>query len=492
MKRPVLIFCFVLLSCVAVPPIVFAADNMGNMPMPAATAAAAPQPAAAPANMSSPSGDSAAPWRMATFALAVLAVIALAVIVRDKRPATVAVFAAAAVVIAALAFFQARTSSQTAGMVDMGRVRGVAPVPVTAVQLGMDSPVSEISAPAQVAPYLVQTIAARVPGVLTDLSAYAGDRVSAGETLAHLDEPELQINAQAAEAGAQAAQSSIQSAKNGAAAASADIASTHERVRYWDEEIARERKLLAAGAVSPQEYQDEKAQAASAESAYDAARAKAQASTDDVRSAQALAAQASANAQSQRVSAGYTSVIAPDDAVVMKRLVDPGTYVTAGTPILQLAVLGRLRVQAQISQEDMAAVQIGTPIDIVIDAGKTLHGRVTSVSPVADPATHTAIAEAIVENAGEAYQPGAYVRALLHTKAAEGGSFSVPSAAIVGGEHPGIWINAGGTAHRVSVTVVSDDGTAAQVRGELRPSDRVIVSGAADLEEGQRVTETAQ
>lgn len=492
MKRPVLLFCFVLLSCVAVPSIVFAGDNMGNMPMPAATAAAAPQPAAAPANTSSPSGDSAAPWRIATFALAVLAVIALAVSIRDKRPVTVAVFAAAAVVIVALAFFQARTSSQTAGMVDMGRVRGVAAVPVTAVQLGMDSSGSEISAPAQVAPYLVQTIAARVPGVLTDLSAYAGDRVSAGETLAHLDEPELQMNAQAAEAAVQAAQSSIQSAQNGAVAATADIASTYERVRYWHEEIARERKLLAAGAVSPQEYQDEKAQAASAESAYDAARAKAQASADDVRSAQALAAQASANAQSQRVSAGYTSVIAPDDAVVMKRLVDPGTYVTAGTPILQLAVLGRLRVQAQISQEDMAAVQIGTPIDIVIDGGKTLHGRVTSVSPVADPATHTAIAEAIVENTGEAYQPGAYVRALLHTKAVQGGSFSVPSAAIVGGEHPGIWINAGGTAHRVSVTVVGDDGTTAQVRGELHASDRVIVAGGADLEEGQRVTETAQ
>lgn len=490
MRRLTVLFCYAVLLCsVAVPFAAFAADDMGNMPMPAATAA--PRPTAAPMLMSAQPADSANPWRIATFALAAFAIAGIAVIARDRRPATIAMFAAAIVVVAALAFLQSRAVPQDGTMAGMDDVRGTASVPVTVVQIGVDPPGAQISAPANVAPYLMQTISARVPGVLDAFSAYVGDRVSAGQVVARLDEPELQNNAQAAAAAAQAAQSTIRSAQNGAAAANADISAARERVRYWNAEIARERSLLAAGAVSPQEYQDERAQAAGAQSAYDAARSKAAASAYDVQAAQAQAAQAAANAQAQSVTAGYTSVIAADDAIVTKRLVDPGTYVPAGTPILQVAVLNHLRVQAQVAQQDLALVHVGTPIDVVV-GGEHLHGRISSISPVADPSTHTVIAEAIVPNDGATYQPGGYVRALLHLERPTRDSYSLPSAAIVGGERAGVWINAHGIAHRVAIRVLSDDGTTAQVKGDLRPGDRIIVTGAADLEEGQPVTETAQ
>lgn len=483
MRRVILLFCAVLLCSVAVMAIARAASDMGAMPMPAASTA--------PVQTAAQSADAGNPWPIATFVLAAFAIIGIAVVARDRRPVTIAVFGVAVLAIVLLAFFQARTQPGGAAMGSMEAARGIAAIPVTTVHVRADRTGGEISAPANVAPYFVQTVAARVPGVLTGLSTYAGDRVKAGQILARLDEPELQSNAQAALADARAAQSAIHRAQDGSLATNADVRAARERVRYWDAEIARERALLDQGAVSPQEYQDEKAQAVSAQSAYDAARAKAAASVYDVQAAQAQAAGAAANAQSQSVTAGYTNVSAPDNAIVMKRLVDPGTYVSAGTPILQVAVLNRLRVQAQIAQQDLPAVHIGTPIDIVLGDGAVLHGRVNSISPVADPATHTAIAEAVVQNLGGAYQPGGYVRTILHVETNRGaGSFSVPSAAIIGGEHAAVWIDAGGMAHRVAVTVLSDDGTSAWIRGKLRTQDRVVVTGAADLEEGQAITES--
>lgn len=462
---------------------------MGSMP--AASPSAMPMASAGPA-ASAKSIASPNPWRVAAFALAAVALVGIAVAARDRRPATVAVFAVASVAIVALAFFQARTPSSDGGMGTMGNASGSAAIPVTTVRISAERHGATIAAPANVQPYLVQNITARVPGVLTGLSAYAGDRVRAGEVVARLEEPELQSNAQAASAGAQAAQSELHTAENDAIATSAQVAAARERVRYWNAEIVRERALLAQGAVSTQEYQDERAQAASARSAYAAAQAKAAASQFGVQTAQAQAAQAEANAQSQNVTAGYVNLIAPDDAVVMKRLVDPGVYVMAGTPVLQVAVVNRLRVQAQIAQQDLAAVHTGTPIDVIIDDGQTLHGRVTSVSPVADPATHTAIVEAIVSNGAGIYQPGGYVRVRLHAAGAAigGSSFSVPSAAIVGGARPAIWTDVRGMAHRVPVTVLSDDGISAQIRGPVRGGDRVVVAGASGLGEGQAIVET--
>lgn len=504
MKRLWFTLCFVVLSVLALGTLSFAADGgMGNMPMPSAGTKASAAPKATPMQLSTPvsvpmampqsSSDTSAPWRTATLALALVLIVGLALTRRERHPVTIAVFVLAGVAIAALAFFQQGGAPADSGMSSMGETRGVASVPVTVVRLGTDPSDNTISVPANIAPYLIQNITARVQGTLTSFSAYAGDQVHAGEVVARLDEPELQSNARAAAAGAQAAESAIGSAENDAAATNADVTAARERVRYWDAEITRERALLAQGAVSIQEYQDERSQAAAARSAYTAALAKASSSQFNVETARAQAAQAAANAQSESVTAGYTSVIAPADAVVMKRLVDPGVYVSAGTPILQVAVLNRLRVQAQVAQQDLAGIHIGTPLDVVLGDGKVLRGRVSSVSPVVDPATHTAIAEAIVQNEGTAYQPGGYARAVLHVQATtSGNAFSVPSAAIVGGAGAAIWANVGGKAHRIPVTVLSDDGEIAQITGNLHSGERVIVTGAADLEEGQAVTEVGR
>ena len=444
------------------------------------------------AGMNMSSGDASA-WRNATFALIAVIVIGALVLWRNRRPVTIAMVVIVGLIIVGIAFAQSRSGSPSMDMASMQTAHGSAPIPVTLATIGGDPGGSTISAPANVQPYLIQNIVARAPGLLTDFNAYTGDRLRAGEIVAHLDEPELQSNAQAAQSAAQAAQSQRSSAQYGASAMQADVSAKQQQLVYWKAEIAREKSLLDQGAVSVQEYQNEKAQAAAAQSDYDSARAKLAGANAGIQAAQAQAAQAASSAHAQSVTAGYTSVVVSDDSTVMKRLVDPGVYVQAGTSILQVAVVNRLRVQAQVSQRDLAGVQIGTPIDIRFADGNVLHSRISSVSPVVDPNTHTAIAEAIVPNSGDRYQPGAFVHTILHAHGhAPGDSFTVPAGAIVGGATTAVWADENGTAHRVQVNVVSDDGTTAQVTGDLRPGTPVVVTGAQNLEEGQTITESGR
>ena len=462
-------------------------------------------------------------WETAFFALLVAVVIAYLVVRRDRRPIALALSAVAVVAIVALAFSQARYGRPPMDMSTMSQVQGNAATPVTFATIGTDSHSTTIAAPANVQPYLTQSIVARAPGLLTDLTAYAGDRIAAGQVVARLDEPELQSNAQAAEAAARAAEieamhhapngvviatNDARAAQSDAVAARADVTAKAQQVAYWRSEIAREKMLLSQGAVSQREYQDEVAQAAAARSALESAQEKAAATRAQLASAQtrigdavasvemaqAQAAQATAAAHAENITAGYTSVMTPDDAVVMKRLVDPGVYVQAGTAILQVAVINRLRVQAQVAQRDIVNVQPGAPIELRFDNGQTLHGRIRSVSPVADPTTHTAIAEAIVENPGGRLQPGGFVHAIIYAQQSGAPkTFSVPSASIVGGGSSAVWIDANGSAHRVAVSVLSDDGTTAQVRsGELHSGMRVAVTGAQSLEEGQPIASAPQ
>jgi RND family efflux transporter MFP subunit len=431
-------------------------------------------------------GDPSAWWIGIPLLLAVLLIGFLAWRRRRSR-GTLWMVAAAATLVLVVTFVRARYAPGAMDMSSMQAVSGGAPTPVTIAVLGTTSGRASIDVPATLAPFLQQDLVARVPGLVTGLSVYAGDRVRAGQVVAFLNEPELQSDAAAAAADESAAVQNAAYARSAAAAATDDVSAKRAQARYWASEIAREHFLYSQGAVSAQEYQDELAQATGARNAYAAARANAAGAGAQAAAAAAQIAAAQSMAGGKASLAGYASVIVPNDAIVMKRLVDPGVAVTAGTAILEIAVIDRLRVQAQVAQADLASIDIGTPLDVDFDDGQTAHARVTSISPVLDADTRTAIVEAVVANPGDRYQPGGFARVVLHPRQMRKDAFSVPSAALIGGASPSLWIDRDEAAHRIPVTVLSDDGVNASVRGALRSGMRVIVAGAANLEEGDAV-----
>jgi len=437
-----------------------------------------------------PSGDWTA-WRTGAFLLVGLGLIALVVLRRDRRTATVSLFALAAVVVLAITMAKAQYASPPMDMNAMENVSGTAPVAVKTIRVRSGSQSDPIVAPGTVSPFLSQSIVARASGILSGFNLYNGDKVQAGEQIAYLNEPELGSSASAAQAAAQAAQiEAMHHAPNDVRMARNDIAAKQREAQYWLQEIARERVLLREGAVSQQEYQNEVAQAASAQADLRNAVIKASDAAASVGQAQAQYSQAQNEAQTQSILAGYRSVIAPDDGVVVKRLVDPGTYVQAGTPIAQIAVLDKLRVQASVSQADLPRVSIGDVVDATMPSGAVVHGRVSSIQPVADPTTHTAIVEAIVENPNDRLQPGGYVRVTVHTRATSTrAGDAIPAVSIVGGATtPIVYVIKNGSAQPVHVSVISNDGVTAIIRG-LPENAHVVTDGAADLQPGQAVTE---
>ena len=458
-------------------------------------------------------------WRGAAFALAILLALgALAawLVTRslnrsgrvpdwlNRSTVTLAAIAVVVVVVAAVA--QSRFAAPSMDMSAMSNVQGTAPVPVTLARVTGSSQGPAIGAPGMIQALFTQDIVARAPGVLHDFTAYNGTRVFAGETLAILEEPELGAQALAAQAGANsdtaaAAAAMIEAhhhAPNELRIAQANAAAKAERANYWRAEMQREKMLLDNGAVSQQEYEDERAQAAAAYADAESARRQTQDAVANLEMTQQQAVSAAqralssgATAQAAAVMAGYTRIVAPDDAIVVKRLVDPGTYVQIGTPVLRIAVIGKARIQASVAQDDLPSILVGAVLDASLPDGRVVHARVTSVQPAADPTTHTALVEAIVDNPGGRLVPGTYVRVIIRgVRSHVRNAVTVPSAAVIGaGADAAVWVDVNSTAHRVPVRIISDDGTTAQVAGDLKSSDRVVVDGAADLEEGMPIAE---
>lgn len=73
---------------------------------------------------------------------------------------------------------------------------------------------------------------------------------------------------------------------------------------------------------------------------------------------------------------------APIDGIVIRRYMDPGEGVTADLPILRVADMGQLRINAEIDETDVGRVQVGDPVEVrsLAFPGQVFMGKVERLS----------------------------------------------------------------------------------------------------------------
>ena len=385
-----------------------------------------------------------------------------------------------------------------------------------------------------VVPDAEEDVYPRVSGRLVYMPYYPGDRVAAGAVVARLQAQELLASARSAQGGVQAARSEVtgtwrqaEEAKSGAAAVQAgleqaqqavtqsrsEVESAQAELTYWQAEIAREQKLYQLGAVAREELERETAQAAAARARLSqaqagvrtaqagvararqelaAARARQQAAQAAIATAQARVQEAQARQAEAGTLSGYTEIRAANGGVVTARLVAPGVVVQPGMAILKIAKTDYVRLQAAVSEADLAALRPGDTITVrSLQGGRPLSARITAVFPARDVATRTSIVEARVPNPGGRLQPGQYLAVTLHL-GPRTPALSVPNAALVRRDgqaslflaaHDGFLTRA----RRVAVTTGLATNERTQLLSGLQEGDLVIVAGQGNLRDGDPI-----
>jgi len=105
----------------------------------------------------------------------------------------------------------------------------------------------------------------------------------------------------------------------------------------------------------------------------------------DVAQAQQGSARAAVGAARARLE--QTAVLAPTDARVLSRLVEPGQIVQPGHALMSLALAGPTQLSAQVDERFLDQLQTGQKAMVVADAfaGQRFAARVLSIAPVVDP-----------------------------------------------------------------------------------------------------------
>lgn len=196
-------------------------------------------------------------------------------------------------------------------------------------------------------------VGARIMANVVRVHVRAGDQVSEGQLLVELDQAALQAALEQRSQQVAAARAGLE-----------DVALTRDRVG----------QLFEKGSASKAEYDR-------AETDYRKAMAEFERAQRAVTEAEA--------------SVAYTRIVAPMNATVVDRLVEPGDTVAAGQGLVKLFYPGRLRIEATLRESLIGFVSVGDTLTAQIDAhDQRLQVVVEEVVPSADPGSRTFLLKA--------------------------------------------------------------------------------------------------
>ncbi len=290
------------------------------------------------------------------------------------------------------------------------------------------------------------TIQPEVAGSVTRIFVKSGDRVRSGTPIVQID-PDRQ-------------QAAVQSTEANRSGAQADV-------KYWTQQVARLESLVAAGAISRQEF--EQAQ-------------------NSLTTAEAKLASVDAQVSEDRVQLRYYRVNAPQDGIVGDIAIRPGDRVTPATVITTVDENSALEAYLQVPLERAPDLKPGLPVQLLDADGKVAAvNPVSFIAPRVDPSTQSVLVKSLLKDAPPSLRSQQFTRARVVWSTAQGLTVPVVAVSRVSGQYFCFLAEtqgAGTVARQRPVQVGEIVGDDYLVTGGLKAGDRVITSGIQKLADG--------
>jgi membrane fusion protein (multidrug efflux system) len=184
----------------------------------------------------------------------------------------------------------------------------------------------------------------------------------------------------------------------------------------------------------------------------------------------------------------YANVVAPISGVIADRSIKAGNFVQLNSPIFRIVDTSRIEATLNVPERELATIKAGLPVQLMVDAlpGKPFQGTVDRVAPVVDSGSGTFRVICAFDSAA-LLQPGMFGRIRIDYDQ-RANALVIPRNALLDDENdPAVYVVRANKAARVAVTLGYFDGEWVEVRGGLKPGDRVVTAGKVALREGTDV-----
>ena len=107
---------------------------------------------------------------------------------------------------------------------------------------------------------------------------------------------------------------------------------------------------------------------------------------------------------------GYAEIRSTVDGVVTERVVSPGVLASPGVTVLKVAQTTPIRLQANVPEQDLARIRVGSPVLVQARNQKEwTEAKVTSVAPSVGSESRLGMVEAVIPNEEGKFVPGQFI-----------------------------------------------------------------------------------
>lgn len=197
--------------------------------------------------------------------------------------------------------------------------------------------------------------------------------------------------------------------------------------------------------------------------------------------------------EAERFQNENTFVKAQFAGVISAKNFEDGEMYT-GAPILTLTQINRLKAIINIPETYFPKVKQGMKVEVESDIypGEVFPATIEIVYPTVDPQSHTFQAKLNIPNNSEKIRPGMYVRTRMAV--GEVDAIVVPYQSVLkltGSNDRYVFVNDGGTARRVAVTLGQRFDDRIEVlpieESAMKAGDQLVVTGQARLVDGDKL-----
>jgi HlyD family secretion protein len=326
-----------------------------------------------------------------------------------------------------------------------------------------------------------------------------GDHVKQGQLLAVLENRDL-IDAVSESKGAvDQAESNLRTTEvatvpDSVVKAQTDMESAREARDNAKAVLDSRQQLFKQGALAGRLVDESRLVYAQAESQYRAAQQHLDTlqsvKQDQIKGAAAQVQSAKAHHDSQEAQVAYSRILSPISGIVSDRPFNAGEMANPGVPLITIVDISRVIARIDVPQAEASTVKVGqTAILTRPDSKDEVEGKVTVVSPAADPNSTTVQIWIQVENPGERLKPGTAIHAAIATEIYKAATV-VPAAAILPGEEGGtaiLTVSSDSIVHKRTVTVGVREGNQVQILSGANPGEEVVIVGGMGLDDKAKV-----
>ncbi|WP_394887811.1 efflux RND transporter periplasmic adaptor subunit [Clostridium butyricum] len=332
-------------------------------------------------------------------------------------------------------------------------------------------------------------ISSKISAKVTKVVVENGQYVNEGDTIAVLDDQDIQNSIKTATAQLEVNEKQVNSAEQQLNSTQTSLEKLKINVDDAQRNYDREKALFDAGAVSQSELDASEKALNTSKADYNSGQANIEISKASIESAKASVEAQKVNIEKLQNDLNNVVIKAPISGVISEKNVNVGQIINQGAVLAKINDISYVFATIQVPQEKINDIEVGKPAEVTLEDNNTVHnGTLDSIDLSGDSTLRVFNCKIKMENSKKELLPGEYAKVNFSNTENNNKVITIPVSSLAGSEGDYyVFINDNGVASKVAVDIGDADENNLEITSGVKEGDEIICTNMSSLKDGCKI-----